>query len=103
MKLSLKEFFAGFLRTRHIGRHFRRLVLLDSLTVLQNLAMPFTLDIEPVAPDMAARATALAADVGLEPAMLDRRVGEGHGLCRGDDHPEWHRGTVPARGRLAPP
>ena len=32
MKLSLKEFFAGFLRTRHIGRHFRRLVLLDSLT-----------------------------------------------------------------------
>ena len=32
MKLSLKEFFAGFLRNRHIGRHFRRLVLLDSLT-----------------------------------------------------------------------
>ena len=32
MKLALKEFFAGFLRTRHIGRHFRRLALLDSLT-----------------------------------------------------------------------
>ena len=32
MKLTLKEFFAGFLRTRHIGRHFRRLALLDSLT-----------------------------------------------------------------------
>ena len=32
MKLSLKEFFAGFLRTRHFGRHFRRLALLDSLT-----------------------------------------------------------------------
>ncbi|KQB54132.1 magnesium-translocating P-type ATPase [Pseudomonas endophytica] len=32
MKLTLKEFFAGFLRTRHIGRHFRRLVVLDSLT-----------------------------------------------------------------------
>ena len=31
MKLALKEFFAGFLRTRHIGRHFRRLALLDSL------------------------------------------------------------------------
>jgi len=28
----LKEFFAGFLRTRHIGRHFRRLALLDTLT-----------------------------------------------------------------------
>ncbi|WP_308418100.1 magnesium-translocating P-type ATPase [Chitinimonas sp. BJB300] len=28
----LKEFFAGFLRNRHIGRHFRRLALLDTLT-----------------------------------------------------------------------
>jgi len=29
MKLSLlKEFFAGFLRTRHFSRHFRRLALL---------------------------------------------------------------------------
>jgi Mg2+-importing ATPase len=28
----LKELFAGFIRTRGIGRHFRRLVLLDSLT-----------------------------------------------------------------------
>ncbi|MCL2345761.1 MAG: magnesium-translocating P-type ATPase [Desulfobulbus sp.] len=27
----LKEFFAGFLRTRHIARHFRRLALLDTL------------------------------------------------------------------------
>ena len=27
----LKELFAGFLRTRHIGRHFRRLALLDTL------------------------------------------------------------------------
>jgi Mg2+-importing ATPase len=33
MKLTLlKEIFAGFLRTRHIGRHFRRLALLDGLT-----------------------------------------------------------------------
>ncbi|MCE4056427.1 magnesium-translocating P-type ATPase [Pseudomonas sp. Au-Pse12] len=32
MKLSLlKEFFAGFLRTRHFSRHFRRLALLDSI------------------------------------------------------------------------
>ena len=27
----LKELFAGFLRTRHIARHFRRLALLDTL------------------------------------------------------------------------
>ncbi|PKH78810.1 magnesium-translocating P-type ATPase [Pseudomonas sp. Choline-02u-1] len=31
MKLTLKEFFAGFLRSRHIGRHLRRLALLDSI------------------------------------------------------------------------
>ncbi|NBF05854.1 magnesium-translocating P-type ATPase [Pseudomonas sp. Fl5BN2] len=33
MKLSLlKEFFAGFLRTRHFARHFRRLALLESFS-----------------------------------------------------------------------
>ncbi len=33
MNLSiLKEIFAGFVRTRHVNRHFRRLKLLDSLT-----------------------------------------------------------------------
>ena len=32
MNLALvKELFAGFLRTRHFGRHFRRLALLESL------------------------------------------------------------------------
>lgn len=28
----LKDFFASFVRTRGIGRHFRRLVMLDSIT-----------------------------------------------------------------------
>jgi len=28
----LKEFFAGFLRTRHIARHFRRLAMLETMT-----------------------------------------------------------------------
>lgn len=28
----LKEFFAGFLRTRHFARHFRRLAVLDSFS-----------------------------------------------------------------------
>jgi len=30
--IHLKEFFAGFLRTRHFARHFRRLAMLDSVT-----------------------------------------------------------------------
>jgi putative ABC transport system ATP-binding protein len=42
-----------------------RAVLLDGLTVLQNLAVPFTLDIEPLPGEVAARAASLAAEVGL--------------------------------------
>src|SRR5262249_29132062 len=53
-----------------------RAVLLDALTVVQNLAMPFTLDVEPVAADMRRRAAALAAEVGLPLATYDRPVGE---------------------------
>jgi len=42
-----------------------RAVLLDSATLIQNLAMPFTLDIDPVPADIASRATALAGEAGL--------------------------------------
>jgi predicted ABC-type transport system involved in lysophospholipase L1 biosynthesis ATPase subunit len=53
-----------------------RAVLLEPLTALQNLAMPFTLDIEPVPEDVRARATALGKRVGLDDASLDRPVAE---------------------------
>ena len=49
-------------------------VLLDSATLLQNLAMPLTLQIDPIPPDFEAQARALAADVGLDPASLDRPI-----------------------------
>jgi len=42
-----------------------RAVLLERLTVVQNLAMPFTLDIEPPPDGARARAEALAREVGL--------------------------------------
>jgi ABC-type transporter Mla maintaining outer membrane lipid asymmetry ATPase subunit MlaF len=51
-----------------------RAVLLDSATLLQNLAMPVTLDIEPVKPDVAARVTALAREIGIDDALLDRPI-----------------------------
>ena len=51
-----------------------RAVLLDSATLEQNLAMPLTLEIEPVPRDIAAQVTALARDVGLDSAALDRPV-----------------------------
>jgi ABC-type polar amino acid transport system ATPase subunit len=51
-----------------------RAPLLDMLSVVQNLSMPFSLEIEPPAPDVRARAEALARDVGLD-AVLEQPVG----------------------------
>jgi ABC-type transporter Mla maintaining outer membrane lipid asymmetry ATPase subunit MlaF len=53
-----------------------RAVLLDALTVVQNLAMPFTLDVDPVSAVVRQRAAALAEEVGLSGATHDRPVGE---------------------------
>lgn len=51
-----------------------RAVLLDSATLEQNLAMPLTLQIEPVPPEIAAQVGQLARDVGLDSTALDRPV-----------------------------
>jgi ABC-type transporter Mla maintaining outer membrane lipid asymmetry ATPase subunit MlaF len=51
-----------------------RAVLLDAATLLQNLAMPITLDIEPVQADVVARVVRLAGDVGLPESLLDRPI-----------------------------
>ena len=53
-----------------------RAVLLDALTVIQNLVMPFTLDVDPVPAAQRQRAVALAEEVGLSDASHDRPVGE---------------------------
>jgi ABC-type polar amino acid transport system ATPase subunit len=53
-----------------------RAVLLEALTVIQNLAMPFTLEIEPPPDQVRVRAEALAREVGIAPAAWDRPVGE---------------------------
>ena len=54
-----------------------RAVLLDALTVIQNLAMPFTLEIEPPPDAVRLRAEALAREVGLPESSWDQPV---HGL-----------------------
>jgi ABC-type transporter Mla maintaining outer membrane lipid asymmetry ATPase subunit MlaF len=52
-------------------------VLLEGSTLLQNLAMPFTLAIDPVPADVVARVEALAIECGLDPARwLAVRTGE---------------------------
>jgi ABC-type lipoprotein export system ATPase subunit len=62
----------------------QRAVLLDQLTVIQNLAMPFTLDIEPPAAGVRARAEGLARETGLPEGSWAKPVADldANGLVR---------------------
>jgi len=51
-----------------------RAVLLDTYTVAQNLAMPLTLDVDPLSSELARTAADLAGEVGLEGALLELPV-----------------------------
>jgi ABC-type transporter Mla maintaining outer membrane lipid asymmetry ATPase subunit MlaF len=53
-----------------------RAVLLDQLTPIQNLAMPFTLAVEPPADEVRVRAEALAAEIGLPADSWSRPVAD---------------------------
>jgi len=53
-----------------------RAVLLDALSVIQNLAIPFTLDIDPLPDDVRERAARLAREVGLPETDWLRAVSE---------------------------
>jgi ABC-type transporter Mla maintaining outer membrane lipid asymmetry ATPase subunit MlaF len=57
-----------------IGIVSDRAVLLEPLTVTQNLAMPFTLDVEPPPDDVRVRAEALAQEVRLPAAVWTQPV-----------------------------
>jgi ABC-type transporter Mla maintaining outer membrane lipid asymmetry ATPase subunit MlaF len=59
-----------------------RAVLLPGLTVTQNLAMPFSLDIEPPSPDLQAKADQLAREAGLPESTWTRPVAELDGAGR---------------------
>ncbi len=51
-----------------------RIVLLDAMTVAQNLAISFDLNLEPVPPEVMARVATLASEVGIGPESLDTQV-----------------------------
>ena len=53
-----------------------RAVLLDALSVTQNLAMPFSLEIEPPPGSVLLQVKALADEVGLDAAWWDRPVAD---------------------------
>ena len=57
-----------------LGLLTERAVLLDHCTVAQNLALPLTLQIEPIAPAVLPAVHALAVEIGLDLAVLDHRV-----------------------------
>jgi ABC-type transporter Mla maintaining outer membrane lipid asymmetry ATPase subunit MlaF len=59
-----------------------RIVLLDAMTVAQNLAISFDLELEPVPPTIMARVAALAEEVAIEQRQLDARVADSAPLLR---------------------
>ena len=58
-----------------VGIVSERAVLLDPLSVIQNLALPFTLDIEPPSDETRLLAERLAGEVGLPEAVWKKPVG----------------------------
>jgi ABC-type transporter Mla maintaining outer membrane lipid asymmetry ATPase subunit MlaF len=53
-----------------------RAVILEGATLLQNLALPFSLQIDPVPEVVSARASAIAAECGIAASDLNRQAGE---------------------------
>jgi ABC-type lipoprotein export system ATPase subunit len=60
----------------YFGIVSERGVLLEGSSLQQNLAMPFTLEIDPVPPDVAARVAALARQCGLAEELLPMPAAE---------------------------
>ncbi len=53
-----------------------RIAMLDMMTVAQNLAIPFGLEVDPIPGDVIVRVRALATEVGIAQADLSARVGD---------------------------
>lgn len=59
-----------------------RIVLLEGMTVAQNLAISFDLALEPVPPEIMTRVRALSAEVGIDGGSLETRVADAVPLLR---------------------
>ncbi|MEQ1728357.1 MAG: ATP-binding cassette domain-containing protein [Vicinamibacterales bacterium] len=53
-----------------------RAALIEPMTVVQNLAVPFSLELEPPPPNIARQAAALALEAGLRESALEQSVGD---------------------------
>lgn len=58
-----------------IGMVTARGILIGAFSVLQNIAMSFTLDVDPVDPRVVPQAGALARDVGIDASLFDLPAG----------------------------
>jgi ABC-type lipoprotein export system ATPase subunit len=67
---------AWLLSLDRLGLVSHRAVLIDMLTVLQNVAMPLTLEIEPIAEDMRPQVESLAREAGISESLWDRALGK---------------------------
>jgi ABC-type branched-subunit amino acid transport system ATPase component len=65
-----------------LGIVTERAVLLEALSSIQNLALPYSLDVEPPSDDLRSKAAALAREVGLPHADWDRAAGSLDSLGR---------------------
>jgi ABC-type transporter Mla maintaining outer membrane lipid asymmetry ATPase subunit MlaF len=59
-----------------------RIVLLEGMTVAQNLAISFDLDLEPVPAEVMTRVVPLAAEAGIDATALESRVADAAPLLR---------------------
>ena len=59
-----------------------RVVLLEAMTVAQNLAISFDLNLEPVPPDVMTRVVGLAGEVEIDAPSLELRAGDVSPLLR---------------------
>jgi simple sugar transport system ATP-binding protein len=66
----------------HFGLVNKRAVLLDRLTIAQNLAVAHTLDVDPLSPETRATVARMAAEVGIAPAALDDPLSASSALTR---------------------
>ena len=59
-----------------VGIVTERAVLIGQFSVEQNIAIPFTLQVDPIAPEVHPQVARLAGEVGLDPADLPRPVAQ---------------------------
>ena len=76
----------------------QRAVLLESSSLAQNLALPLSLEIDPMPADLRATVDALAAEVDLPAERLDRPIGDAPPIVRLRAHLGQGAGARAARG-----